>query len=311
MNTLSAKLIVATFLLGLTSAAQVNGTGTGNFVARWLDADTLGNSKIFQTSGKIGVGTTSPTAALHVAGPSATAGANALPVLNVFGGAGGDLLNFGFAGAGANIQFVSGRGGNNFGGGGTGAIIQLTGGGGGGCLAASTRCGSIGGSGGSITMQPGAGGVGGIAGRTGNILMVRSGGRVAIGVSTARPTATLDVAPGGTTLADAWSVRSSSRFKTNIRPLTDAINVVQRLRGVSYDSKRNGKHEIGVIAEEVDKILPEIVSRDANTDEVQGVDYARLTALLIEAVKSQQAEIEQLKKTLRTLPFQPQLASSR
>lgn len=41
--------------------------------------------------------------------------------------------------------------------------------------------------------------------------------------------------------------------------------------------------------------MPEVVSRDPRTNEVQGVDYARLAALLIEAVKSQQVEIRELK----------------
>jgi hypothetical protein len=70
---------------------------------------------------------------------------------------------------------------------------------------------------------------------------------------------------------------------------------VEQLQGVSYDRKSDGRHEIGVIAEDVDQVLPEIVSRDPRTKEAQGVDYARLAALLIEAVKSQQAEIQQLK----------------
>jgi hypothetical protein len=45
----------------------------------------------------------------------------------------------------------------------------------------------------------------------------------------------------------------------------------------------------------VDQVVPELVARDPLTKQVQGVDYARLSALLIEAVKSQQAEIRQLK----------------
>ena len=65
---------------------------------------------------------------------------------------------------------------------------------------------------------------------------------------------------------------------------------VEQLQAVSYQSKSDGRHEIGVIAEDVDRVLPEVVSRDPETNQIQGVDSARLATLLIEAVKSQQAE---------------------
>lgn len=109
------------------------------------------------------------------------------------------------------------------------------------------------------------------------------------------PAATLDIVSGGTTLADAWTTRSSRRFKTNIQPLQGALEKVEQLQGVSYERKSDGQHEIGVVAEDVDQIVPEVVSRDPKTNEVQSVDYSRLAALLIEAVKTQQAEIQQLK----------------
>ena len=83
-------------------------------------------------------------------------------------------------------------------------------------------------------------------------------------------------------------------MKTNIHPLAGALERIQRLQGVSYDRKSDGKHEIGVVAEAVDQVVPEVVSRDPKTKEVQGVDYSRLTALLIEAIKAQQAEIQHL-----------------
>jgi hypothetical protein len=60
---------------------------------------------------------------------------------------------------------------------------------------------------------------------------------------------------------------------------------------VSYDLKDSGKHEVGVIAEEVGAVVPEVVTFEANGKDARGVDYSRLTALLIEAVKQQQKEI--------------------
>jgi len=94
---------------------------------------------------------------------------------------------------------------------------------------------------------------------------------------------------------------SSRRFKTNIQTLTNALDKVQRLRGVSYDRKDDGEHQIGVIAEEVGQVVPEIVSYEANGKDARGVDYTRLTALLIEAVKEQQAKINALEAEVKGL----------
>jgi len=102
-------------------------------------------------------------------------------------------------------------------------------------------------------------------------------------------------------LADAWTTYSSRRWKTNIAPITAALDKVQRLRGVYYDWKADGKHDIGLIAEEVGEVIPEIVAYDENGVDAKSVDYARLVALLIEAIKEQQKEIEALKATVSSL----------
>lgn len=144
--------------------------------------------------------------------------------------------------------------------GGTGATILITGGTGGSCNAASTRCALIPGNGGSIALQPGSGR------HAGTIGLAPTGGK--IGVGTMSPTATLEVVAGATTLADSWTTRSSRRFKTNIRPLAGALEKISQLEGVYYERRSDGKHEIGVIAEDVDMVLPEVVSRDPNTKEI-------------------------------------------
>jgi len=125
----------------------------------------------------------------------------------------------------------------------------------------------------------------------GRLIVKDSSGNVGIG--TAAPANTLEVKAGGTTLADAWTVRSSARFKTNVQPLLGALAKVQQLRGVSYDLRASGQHQIGLIAEEVARVLPEVVSFESNGTDAQGLDYARLTALLIEAVKQQQLQISE------------------
>jgi hypothetical protein len=120
-----------------------------------------------------------------------------------------------------------------------------------------------------------------------------------VGIQTTTVTNSLTIGQGqGAALADGWNTYSSRRWKTNIQTLPDALDKVERLRGVSYDLKENGKHEIGVIAEEVGAVVPEIVQWDKNGKDANGVDYSRLTALLIEATKQQQNEIRQQQASL-------------
>ena len=87
---------------------------------------------------------------------------------------------------------------------------------------------------------------------------------------------------------------SSIAFKENINPLTDALDTILNLTGVSYDRKDNKKHEIGLIAEDVFKFAPGLVALDEN-GKPYGIHYTKVSAYLIECIKTLQAEIEQLK----------------
>jgi len=126
-----------------------------------------------------------------------------------------------------------------------------------------------------------------------------------VGIGTTSPTNLLTLGKGfGPSIADGWTTYSSRRWKTNIHPLQNALSKVEQLRGVSYDLKDSGKHEIGVIAEEVGKVVPEVVSYEANGKDARGVDYSRLTALLIEATKEQQALIRKQQEQIARLTAQ-------
>jgi hypothetical protein len=98
---------------------------------------------------------------------------------------------------------------------------------------------------------------------------------------------------------------SSRRFKSNIEPMQGALGKVEHLRGVTFNWIESGKHDIGLVAEEVAEVVPEVVGYDKDGVDVQGVDYARLTALLIEAIKEQQAEIKQLRSVMEKLNVHP------
>ncbi len=298
-----SSLAVTVFALLLPMAAQVGGTGTTNRVPLWTGSSTLGNSALFQSGGNLGLGNTTPVAILDVTGKPGTRGVNngnAPTALRVTGGLG--LTSYVCCGgAGGPIQVASGTGGGFLGG--TGAIFLMTGGTGEYCIpnGSCSIGGPVPGNGGSISLQPGSGGFtfSGLKGHPGNITLAPTGGKVGVGTST--PTAGFEVGIGHSTLADSWITRSSRRFKTNIQPLAGALEKIEQLQGVSYERKADGKHEIGVVAEDVDQVVPELVARDPETKEVQGVDYSRLSALLIEAVKTQQVEIQELKAQVRQL----------
>ena len=123
---------------------------------------------------------------------------------------------------------------------------------------------------------------------------------VRVGIGTATPSNVFTIAQGaGQAMADGWLTYSSRRFKTNIQTLHNALQTVEQLRGVSYDQKTDGKRQIGVIAEEVGAVVPEVVSWENNGKDARSVDYSRLTALLIEATKEQQTLIHQQQQQLR------------
>lgn len=129
-----------------------------------------------------------------------------------------------------------------------------------------------------------------------------SSSMVKVGIGTATPSHVFTIAQSaGKAISDGWTTYSSRRWKDNIQTLQDALGKVEHLRGVSYDLKANGKHEVGVIAEEVGAVVPEVVTWDKDGKNAESVDYSRLTALLIEAVKQQQLEVrEQQAELTRT-----------
>lgn len=95
--------------------------------------------------------------------------------------------------------------------------------------------------------------------------------------------------------ARAFITYSDVALKENIETVDNAMDMIQGLRGVSYDLKEGGKREFGFIAQEVNDVIPEVVHTSGDT---MGIDYTRITSLLVEAVKTQQAEIEALKSKL-------------
>ena len=78
------------------------------------------------------------------------------------------------------------------------------------------------------------------------------------------------------------------------------MDTVKSLRGVTYDWKGTGQADVGFIAEEVGAIVPEVVSFGKD-GRAEGIDYGRLTSVLVEAMKQQQGEIEKLQSVVHNL----------
>lgn len=117
----------------------------------------------------------------------------------------------------------------------------------------------------------------------------------------------------GTIYATAASVTSGVlacsdiRYKRNITPLPNALNSIMQLEGVNYfwktkefaDKQFTATKQIGFIAQEVEKIFPELVFTDK--DGYKSVDYSRLTPVLVEAIKEMKKELDQYRLELKTL----------
>ena len=90
----------------------------------------------------------------------------------------------------------------------------------------------------------------------------------------------------------AFFYSSDAALKEDIQTIENPLEKVQQLRGVSYKWKDTGRKDIGLVANEVQKVLPELVA----DGEHKTMDYGHMIGLLVEAIKEQQKEIEELKK---------------
>ena len=351
------------------AAPAVTGTGTKDYVPLWLSSTKLGNSLLYQTAGKVGIGTKTPAATLDVNGTvnaatSFNLGGTAFAFgsstnANAFLGFAGNTTTTGLSNTAVGVgALTSNTTGYSNAANGYGALYSNTTGYGNTAsgfyaLQANTTGGYNTASGFYALFSNTTGGnntaVGedalssnttgndltcighnctaaadGLSNATAigahavvgasNTLVLGGTGKYAVkvGIGTATPSNVLTIAQGsGQPLSDGWATFSSRRWKTNIHTLHDALGKVEQLRGVSYDLKANGQHEVGVIAEEVGAVVPEVVTWEKNGKDAQSVDYGRLTALLIEATKEQQALIREQKEQIRAQQAQIQAERNR
>ncbi|HJQ71045.1 MAG TPA: tail fiber domain-containing protein [Blastocatellia bacterium] len=88
---------------------------------------------------------------------------------------------------------------------------------------------------------------------------------------------------------------SSLRYKTDVRSFDGGLDIIGRLRPITFKWNQDGMRDLGFGAEEVEQVEPLLVTRN-DTGEIEGVKYAQITAVLVNAIRQQQAQIDALKK---------------
>ena len=117
-----------------------------------------------------------------------------------------------------------------------------------------------------------------------------------LGIGTAAPATTGEIRATGDITA---FYSSDKRLKDNVTPLSNAINKINQIGGYEFDWNSNSSHsghDVGVIAQEIEEVLPEVVVTRDNG--YKAVRYEKIVALLIEAIKDQQSQIDELKSRL-------------
>jgi hypothetical protein len=236
--------------------------------------------------GNVGIGTTNPAGPLDVQGGIADWPTipNGLPI-NIIGqdGAGGN---------GGDVNISAGPSGAL-----TGGSVQINGGSGqdAGDIIITTSSSNT--SGGAINLSTGFsnGGGNGISLTTGNTSA--GGNDITLTPGTGSPDG-LVVINGSGTYSGTWTQSSDIRYKKDIEYLDVSLANLTKLQGVMYnwrvdeypDNNFSEDRQIGLIAQEIEKIYPQIVK--TNSEGFKSVDYAKLSVVLLEAVKQQQTLLE-------------------
>lgn len=129
-------------------------------------------------------------------------------------------------------------------------------------------------------------------------MRITTNGRVGIGVS--NPSHPLQLLSGAhCSSAGVWVNASDRRLKSAIQPITYGLKEVLALRPVKYKMKESGASQVGFIAQEVQEIIPELITGmegSVEKGETLGMSYGNLTAVLVRAIQTQEGTIDQLRK---------------
>lgn len=122
------------------------------------------------------------------------------------------------------------------------------------------------------------------------------GNNANVGIGTSGPTAKLQVGTNGDgtfAIANAWNTFSDQRLKERVTIIKNSTDILNQLGGYYYYWKdgKDTSRQVGVIAQEIETVLPELVFSNANG--YKSVDYSKLSCLLIEVAKEQQKQIQE------------------
>jgi hypothetical protein len=101
--------------------------------------------------------------------------------------------------------------------------------------------------------------------------------------------------------ATTFSTSSDYRLKENITPIENGLERLNKLNPVKFDWKDKDTSSEGFIAHEAQEVFPDAVTGEKDGEEMQGMDYGRITPLLVKAIQEQQTIIEDLKARIETL----------
>ncbi|MGB0454328.1 MAG: tail fiber domain-containing protein [Bacteriovoracaceae bacterium] len=110
--------------------------------------------------------------------------------------------------------------------------------------------------------------------------------------------------------AGSFMYESDSRFKKNIKKISSPIEKIKNLEGVKFHWKNNGEEDVGFIAQNVQRVLPEIVGSKTEKGTLT-VDYVKIVPVLVEALKKQNEQISKLQKSIEFLEQSKGLQGSR
>jgi hypothetical protein len=132
-----------------------------------------------------------------------------------------------------------------------------------------------------------------------SFVYIPSSGNLGIGTTnaTSKLTVSGDVFVTGIITATEFNFSSDIRLKENIQKIDNPIDKIVRIEGVTFDWKSNNKPSMGVIAQNIEEVFPQLVSGDDS----KTVNYNGIIGLLIECVKTQQEQIDELNRRLDEL----------
>jgi len=284
--------------IGVTHVVDAGLMSTTSNYGTWIQARKKDdysvnyNLLLNPNGGNVGIGTSSPSAKLNIVGGGVRifdgfANNATRPALNT-----STIGNYEIRGVGAGGGSTQADGADD-------GFLRLSAGGGGTANVQS-----------SIDLS----GYSSVADMNSNILMRTAGTERLridnagnVGIGTTAPTTKLYV--NGDITANSVAGTSDIRFKTNIHSVTNALDKVKALRGVYFnwnqkafpEKEFGAQNELGFIAQEVEKVVPEIVTKDKTKDEYRSVKYDKLVALLVEAIKEQQKQIDSLRVSVNKL----------